>query len=149
MIVDRLVQILALQLPLRSLIRHGASYPGACLARCRPCHCPSVLASNTSSQEVLASSGKNWSCGGCISQVAAPLFVPGAPSTQGTQAPRTAARAAHAAAQTPSSLSAATVGAVASTGVGLRQQSQVEIHPARSLGGSLVSLFRGLAAELL
>jgi len=49
--------------------------------------------------------------------VAAPLFVPGAPSTQGTQAPRTAARAAHAAAQTPSSLSAATVGAVASAGV--------------------------------
>ncbi|CAE7716709.1 FCPF [Symbiodinium sp. CCMP2592] len=47
--------------------------------------------------------------------VAAPLFVPGAPSTQGTQAPRTAA---HAAAQTPSSgLSAATVGTVASAGV--------------------------------
>ncbi|CAE7716722.1 FCPF [Symbiodinium sp. CCMP2592] len=46
--------------------------------------------------------------------VAAPLFVPGAPSTQGTQAPRTAA---HAAAQTPSSgLSAATVGTVASAG---------------------------------
>ncbi|CAE7690751.1 FCPF, partial [Symbiodinium sp. CCMP2592] len=53
----------------------------------------------------------------CSQRVAAPLFVPGAPSTQGTQAPRTAA---HAAAQTPSSgLSAATVGTVASAGMGV------------------------------